>query len=476
MVKVGEYIYEIPADAHAGMNVPGRIYASEAILKKAQEDKALEQVVNVATLPGILKYSLAMPDIHWGYGFPIGGVAAFDLQEGVITPGGIGFDINCGVRMLRTPLTINDVVPHMDKLLDALFREVPSGVGSEGFIKLRGRDLDSVLSTGAHWSVKNGYGLPEDLAHTESSGFMSGANPDKVSQKAKERGSDQLGTLGSGNHFLEIQVVDELFDEQSAKKMGLSLGQVTVMFHTGSRGLGHQVATDYIEVMLRASKKYGIKLVDKQLAAAPFNTPEGQDYWAAMQAAANFAWANRQVITHYIRKAFETVFGKAVAENLVVVYDVAHNIAKIEEHIVNGNKRKVLVHRKGATRAFPAGHPEVPESYRDIGQPVIIPGDMGRTSFLLLGLEGSMAESWGSTCHGAGRLLSRKEAVRRGNYGNLMAALAEKGIKVKSAERETLLEEAPDAYKDVAEVVLVVERVGLSKRVAKLRPLGVVKG
>jgi len=474
--QVDKFVYEIPLGAKEGMRVPGRVFASETIFKQAEADKALEQVVNVATLPGILRYSLAMPDIHWGYGFPIGGVAAFDADHGVITPGGIGFDINCGVRLLVTPLTEEQVRPKLGALLDVLYKEVPSGVGSEGFIKLSVRELDKVLEMGAKWAVEQGYGTFEDLERLESQGQLKGADASKVSKRAKERGLEQLGTLGSGNHFLEVQKVDEIFDEAVAKQMGLSLGQVTIMLHTGSRGLGHQVATDYIDVMLKASKKYGIKLVDKQLAAAPFKSEEGQDYWAAMQCAANFAWANRQVITDYIRKAFAKVFGNEIKDKITVIYDVAHNIAKLEKHMVDGMEREVVVHRKGATRSFPAHHPELPSIYENTGQPVIIPGSMGSSSFLLVGLPGSMEQSWGSTCHGAGRVMSRKEAIRKGNYGTLMDSLGEKGILVRSAERETLLEEAPEAYKDVDEVVHVVEELGLNRKVARMRPMGVVKG
>jgi tRNA-splicing ligase RtcB len=475
--KIGECVYEIPVGTKDGMHVPGRIFGSEEIVRQAEADRALEQVINVATLPGILRYSLAMPDIHWGYGFPIGGVAAFDLDQGVITPGGIGFDINCGVRLLATPLSEEDVRPKLSQLLTVLFQEVPSGVGSEGFIKLRGRELEQVLINGAKWAIDNGYGFKEDLERIESEGLLKGADPSKVSSKAKERGSEQLGTLGSGNHFLEIQVVQEVCDKAVAEKLGLRIGQVMVMLHTGSRGLGHQVATDYIDVMLKASKKYGIKLVDKQLAAAPFKSEEGQNYWVAMQCAANYAWANRQIITHYVRTAFSKVFGASVGDKIQIVYDVAHNIAKVEKHDVgNGVKRDVVVHRKGATRSFPAGHEELIGVFKDVGQPVIIPGSMGSSSYLLLGLPKSMDVSWGSTCHGAGRVMSRKEAVRKGDYNALVKRLGDNGILVKSAEHETLLEEAPEAYKNVDEVVEVVETIGLNKKVARMKPMGVVKG
>ncbi|WP_018962957.1 RtcB family protein [Coprothermobacter platensis] len=475
--KRDEYIYEIPKGTREGMNVPGVIFGSEEIVRQAESDKALEQVINVATLPGILNYSMAMPDIHWGYGFPIGGVAAFDIDNGVITPGGIGFDINCGVRLLSTPMDEEELRPKLLSLLNALFMEVPSGVGSQGFLKLRGKELNGVLEKGAMWAVENGFGYDSDLSGIESQGHMDGADSEKVSSKAKERGSDQLGTLGSGNHFLEVQVVRHIYDQTIAEQWGLHVNQVVIMLHTGSRGLGHQVATDYIDVMLRASKKYGIKLVDKQLAAAPFKSEEGQNYWSAMQCASNYAWANRQIITHYVRNALNKVFGKDVGEQTRVVYDVAHNIAKVEKHQVReGLNLDVLVHRKGATRSFPAGHDALAGVFKETGQPVIIPGSMGTSSYLLVGMRKSMEMSFGSTCHGAGRVMSRKEAVRRGDYNVLISHLNEQGILLKSTDRETALEEAPEAYKNVDEVVDVVEKVGLNKKVAQMCPMGVVKG
>jgi tRNA-splicing ligase RtcB len=419
-----------------------------------------------------------MPDIHWGYGFPVGGVAAFDLQEGMISPGGVGYDINCGVRLLRTDLEESDVRARLEDLVDVLFRAVPSGVGVGGRVKVGMGEIDHVLSRGARWAVAQGYGVADDLDVVEAGGALDGADPDAVSHEAKQRGRGQIGTLGSGNHFLEVQIIDEVFDAGTARALGLDgPGQVVVFIHTGSRGLGHQVCTDYLRVSERVGREHGIHLVDRQLACMPLGSPEGRRYIGAMSAAANFAWANRQLITHWTREGFERVFGKSWEHlGISLVYDVAHNIAKIEEHEVEGHRSRLCVHRKGATRAFPAGHAEVPARYRHVGQPVFVPGDMGRYSFVAVGAEAAMRESFGSTCHGAGRVLGRKAAVRQLAGRDVAAELRRTGIVVRARDRSLLAEEAPEAYKDVADVVGVCHAAGLSRRVARMRPLGVVKG
>jgi len=474
--RVDENRLEVPVDYKKGMRVPGTIYV-DSILEKELESEAIDQVANVATLPGIVKCSTAMPDIHTGYGFPIGGVAAFDLKEGIISPGGVGYDINCGVRLLRSNLRKEDVLPRMKDLVDVLYREVPSGVGSKGKIRLGPDDEKKILVRGAKWVVENSMGDQSDLERTESGGSIDGADTSLVSSKAYDRGRSQQGTLGSGNHFLEVQYIDEIYDEHAANVLGLFKGQVTVMIHTGSRGFGHQVCTDFLEVMARAARKYGIELYDRELACAPFQSQEAQDYLAAMRAAANYAWANRQCIMHWTREAFMTVFGSSPSGlGMSMVYDVAHNIAKVEDHVVKGEKRRLVVHRKGATRAFPPGHPELPDIYRHLGQPVLIPGDMGRASFVLLGTEKAMQETFGSTCHGAGRVMSRHQAIRLARGRKIWRELEEKGIIVRSAGRDTLAEEMSDAYKDISAVVDVVHRAGISTKVARLRPLGVVKG
>ncbi len=428
-------------------------------------------------LPGIEEASLAMPDIHWGYGFPIGGVAAMDEKEGVISPGGVGYDINCGVRVLKTNLKKEEVDKYLDKLLDDLFVNVPSGVGAKGKIRVSERDLEDVMVQGARWAVKKGFGTEEDLKRTESYGAMEGADPAPVSNRARERGMPQLGTLGSGNHFLELQVVEKIFDEEAAKKMGLFLGQVCIMIHCGSRGFGHQIADDYIRVMMNAMRKYEINLPDKQLACAPIHSKEAKDYIKAMISAANFAWCNRQMIAHWVRESFEKVFGKKAYElGIEMIYDVAHNIAKREKHFIKGKEKWVWVHRKGATRAFPPGHPEIPEVYRDIGQPVLIPGSMGTGSYILVGTKEAMEKSFGSTCHGAGRVLSRKAAIRASKGRDIKGELLKIGVKIRAASRDTMEEEIPEAYKDLDIVVDVVHKAKISKKVAKLKPFGVVKG
>jgi tRNA-splicing ligase RtcB len=476
--KVDDYRWEIPTSYKPGMRVPGLIFASERMLQQIAEEQALEQVANAATLPGIVKYALAMPDIHWGYGFPVGGVAAFDVDEGIISPGAIGFDLNCGIRVIRTDLEEHEVRERLERLVDVLFSDVPTGIGSTGRVKLDRVQLDGALKNGARWAVEQGYGWREDLEVIEADGGLAQADPDRVSQQAKDRGRGQIGTLGSGNHFVEVQVVDEVFDPAAAETMGFEVGRVVVFIHSGSRGLGHQVCTDYLRVAERANnQKYHINLVDRQLACVPFNSPEGQDYFGAMCAAANFAWANRQLMTHWAREAFARVFGKpAELMGMRLVYDVAHNIAKLEEYEVNGHRKQLVVHRKGATRAFPPGHPEIPARYRTIGQPVLIPGDMGRYSFVAVGTPLAMQISFGSTCHGAGRVLGRKAAVRALAGKDVAGDLRARGIIVRAQDRSLLPEEAPEAYKDVADVVGVCHSAGISKRVVRTRPIGVVKG
>ncbi len=455
------------------MNVDGIVYADETLLPSLTEDRSLEQVANVATLPGIVGHSMAMPDIHWGYGFPIGGVAAFDPGGGgIVSPGGVGYDINCGVRMLATDLELDAVQPKLEELTDQLFAAVPAGVGStRPELKVSAKELDALLEDGLGWAVKAGIASAHDREHVEENGRIEGADPSLVSERAKQRGGGQLGTLGSGNHFAEIGVVEEIFDAARAEAFGLHEGQITLMIHSGSRGLGHQVCTDSLSHMLYAAAEYDIPLVDRQLCCAPTSSREAREYLAAMAAAANFAFVNRQAMAHYAREVFDRMFGAT----LTTVYDVCHNIAKYEKHEVDGEQKRLLVHRKGATRALPKGHPLLPAAYRDVGQPVIIPGDMGRYSFVLAGAEGS-SETFGSACHGAGRVLSRAEAKRRFGGTDLLGKLRGQGIYVRGASRATVVEEAPLAYKDVAEVVDVVQAGGLADKVARIRPLGVVKG
>jgi tRNA-splicing ligase RtcB len=476
--KIDDYRWEIPPDYKYGMKVPGLVYADRSMLDIIREEQSLEQIANVAFLPGIVGRSMAMPDIHWGYGFPIGGVAATRASDGVVSPGGVGYDINCGVRLLRTDLDEKDIKPKVKELIDHLFRNIPSGVGSEGKIRVSEKEIDEVLKYGAGWAVRKGYGLWDDLEMTEEQGCMQGADPDKVSPKAKKRGAPQLGTLGSGNHFLEIQVVRDIYDPEAARLMGITrTGQVLVLIHTGSRGLGHQVCDDYLRVMGEAVKRYGIQLPDRQLACAPVESDEGKDYLAAMACAANYAWANRLCIAHWARESFTHVLGRKLTDiGLQQIYDVAHNIAKLETHEIEGRKLELCVHRKGATRAFPAGQREVPEKYKSIGQPVLIPGDMGRCSFIALGTDTAMQETYGSTCHGAGRVQSRG-AAKRGQRGQDIAAeMAERGIYVRADSMESLAEEASSAYKDVTDVVGITHEAGISRRVARATPIGVIKG
>jgi tRNA-splicing ligase RtcB len=476
--KIDDYRWEIPVSYKAGMRVPGLVYADEAMLEVIKEEQSLEQVANVAFLPGIVKHSLAMPDIHWGYGFPIGGVAAMRISDGVVSPGGVGYDINCGVRLIQTNLTENEVRPKIRELIDTLFRDVPSGLGSEGKIRVGEKEINEVLSEGAHWAVKHGFGLPEDLAVTEETGRMKGANPDKVSARAKKRGAPQSGTLGSGNHFLEVQVVREIYDEVAARTMGIEqIGQVLLLIHTGSRGLGHQVCDDYLRRMEESVQKCDINLPDRQLACAPLDSEDGKDYLAAMACAANYAWANRQSITHWARESFTKVLGKNLEQlGMRQIYDVAHNIAKIEEHTVDGQKLTVCVHRKGATRAFPAGHRDIPVCYKDVGQPVLIPGDMGRRSYVAVGTERAMVETFGSTCHGAGRVQSRGAAKRSLRGVDVAEELKARGITVKAGSISSLAEEASQAYKDVTQVIEITHSAGISKKVAMASPMGVIKG
>lgn len=474
--RLADVLWELPKDG--GMRVPGRIYADDELAMSLEEDQSLVQVANVAHLPGILSCSLAMPDIHFGYGFPIGGVAAFAVGEGVVSPGGVGYDINCGCRLLATDLELKGVLPRLENLVEHLFRDVPSGVGASGAIaKLSRKDLEQVLVKGASWAVERGFGSVADLDHTEDRGALPGADPSVISERAYARGLDQMGTLGSGNHFLEVQVVEEVFDHEAARVFGLFEGQVTVMVHCGSRGFGYQVCDDYLAVMGQAVQRYGISLPDRQLACAPISSPEGQRYLAAMACAANYAWANRQIIMNLTERALTHALRLSPRDlNLRLVYDVAHNIAKVEEHVVGGRVVKACVHRKGATRAFGPGRPGIPVDYARVGQPVLIPGDMGTASYVCKGTDTAMAETFGSTCHGAGRVMSRAQALKRAKGRSIDRELAEKGILVRAQGRKTLGEEMPEAYKDVDRVVAVMDRARISPKVARLRPLAVVKG
>ncbi|MFH1453731.1 MAG: RtcB family protein [Armatimonadota bacterium] len=477
--KVSDYKWVLGKDYKQGMNVPAVVFADDKLMKQMEKEEAVQQLANVACMPGIVKQAVAMPDIHWGYGFPIGGVAAFDMDEGVISPGSVGFDINCGVRLIRSHLSYDDIKDKLDVLLNLLFSEIPSGVGKENRkIRLDSFDvLKQVLKYGSRWAVKNSYGAEEDIINTESFGCMEEADPDKVSSASYKRGINQLGTLGSGNHFLEIQIVDEIYDIGVADAFGLFKDQVVVLLHSGSRGLGHQVCTEYIEVMIRALNKYKIVVPDRQLACAPLKSREGQDYLGAMAGAANFAWANRQCMTHFIRAGFEKVFRSSARDlGMGLVYDVCHNIAKIETHIVEGKERVLCVHRKGATRAFGKGHKELPADYKDIGQPVLVPGDMGRYSYVCVAGEGAEELSFSSSCHGAGRVLSRKAAKKKIHGRDLEKDLNSKGILVRTDSYSGLAEEAPMAYKNVSDIVNVCEGAGIAKKVAKMRPLAVIKG
>ena len=477
--KISDYVWEIPKSEKEGMRVPARIYASDVLFENMDKG-VFEQITNVACLPGIQKYALCMPDGHWGYGFPIGGVAAFDTENGIISPGGIGFDINCGMRLITTDLKINEVKPRLPELINELFRAVPAGVGSKGVIKASVSQLKDIMRRGAEWCIDNGYGWPQDLQRIEEGGHIPGADPSKVSEKAITRGINQLGTLGSGNHYLEIQLVttENIFDEKIAKVFGIKeKDQIVIMVHCGSRGFGHQVATDYLRVFDKAMKKYDMTVRDRELACAPFKSPEGSDYYKAMLCAANSAFANRQIITHRIRESFSKVFDtNAEKLGIEIVYDVAHNIARVERYKIDGKEKEVLVHRKGSTRSFGPGRRELPEIYREVGQPVIVGGSMQTGSFLLTGTEKAMEETFGSTMHGAGRTMSRSAAKKMVRGDQLMRTMAENGILVKAASMPGLAEEAGIAYKDISEVVETMDTLGISKKVVKLKPIGNIKG
>ena len=478
LVRISEYVWEVPKSYRSDMRVPARIYASEELLAMAFRDKTMEQLVNTAAMPGVVKRVLVMPDAHQGYGPPIGGVVPTRYPDGVISPGAVGYDINCGVRLMASELMAGDVQEEVSGLISALFRNIPSGVGKGGGARnVSGREMDEVLVKGARWAVKAGYGRPEDLERLEEGGAMEGADPSAVSPRAKQRGGPQLGTLGSGNHFVEIQMVDEIYDDQVARAFGLFEGQLTVSIHSGSRGLGHQVCDEYVKSLQSAVHKYGIQLPDRQLVCAPLNSPEGKRYFGAMVSAANYAWANRQCMAHLARRSFEEILaGKVRNFDLHTVYDVAHNIAKIEEHVVDGKPVKLCVHRKGATRAFGPGHPAVTPVYRQVGQPVLVPGDMGTASYILVGTADAMEQSFGTSCHGAGRTMSRAAAKKKIHGGTLRQELEDRGIRVRAGSMAGLAEEAPEAYKDIDAVIEVVDGAGLARKVARLLPLAVMKG
>jgi tRNA-splicing ligase RtcB (3'-phosphate/5'-hydroxy nucleic acid ligase) len=475
--RITPYIYEVPQSYRADMRAPARFYADAELMEAALDDRSLDQLVNTATLPGVVKYALAMPDIHQGYGFPIGGVVATELPDGVISPGGVGYDVNCGVRLLGTRLDEEEVAPHLDELANQLQRNCPHGVGRGGNVRLKRNELIRLMEQGGRWALKNGFATQMDLLHTEEEGSMEGANPAMVSDRAIQRGLDQVGTLGAGNHFIEVDRVEEIFDATAAQRMGLFPGQVVVQIHCGSRGLGHQICSDYVKRFQPLVHKYGITLPDRELVCAPLSSPEGQEYLAAMKCAANYAFVNRQVLTHLIRQSFEDALaGKVDNFSVYQVYDIAHNMAKIERHEVDGRQITVCVHRKGATRAFGPGSPVLPDAYRDIGQPVLVPGSMGTASWVLVGTEKSMAQSFGSTCHGAGRVMSRTQAKRSVRGGELRQELEERGIRVRAGSLSGLAEEAPQAYKDVDRVIEVVHGAGIARKVARIVPLAVIKG
>ncbi|MBU1023618.1 RtcB family protein [bacterium] len=476
--KLDDYRYEIPLDKSMGMRTAGRFYTSPSGLDHIKSEDGLQQLANVATLPGIQKYSLAMPDIHWGYGFPIGGVAAFDADEGgVISPGGVGYDINCGVRLVRSNMMFKDFKDQIEEITHQMYRDIPTGVGTRGIIKVSTSELKDVCRKGAQWAVENDMGVKEDLECTEDGGFIDGADPALASERAIERGKPQLGSLGAGNHFIELQVVDKIFDTEAARVMEIEEGQITIMIHSGSRGFGYQCCDDSLAEMQKSAQKYNIELVDRQLACTPLNSKEAKDYLALMQSAANFAWCNRQIIMHAIRKGLSRKLNKSWEElGLYLLYDLAHNIAKIEEHDVYGVTKTLCVHRKGATRAFGPNNPLVTEKYRSIGQPVIIPGSMGTASYLLVGTETAMKETFGSCAHGAGRILGRRQALKQLDHTELLNEMKAKNIVVRAQSKKTLREEAPQAYKDVHAVVEASHESGIAKKVARLKPLGVIKG
>ena len=475
--KIGENQYQIDADPNLGMKVPVKIYADEPLLQKMLSDRTIMQARNVASIPGIVSHSVVLPDGHEGYGFPVGGVAAMDAEEGMISPGGVGYDINCGVRLLRSNLTEQTVLSKLKDLVNDLFSSIPSGVGSKGAVRLTNSELDEVLVNGVNWAIDHGYGSSDDSDVCEENGKISGADPNKVSDKARKRGAPQLGSLGSGNHFLEIQKVAEIHDEEAANRMGIKEGTITVLIHCGSRGFGHQVCSDYLRVAEQAMEKYNINLPDRELACVPNTSEEGESYRKAMFAALNYAWSNRQMITHWTRKSFERVFNQTESDlDMKLVYDVAHNIAKVEKHNVGGEERKLVVHRKGATRAFPSNRDEIPSKYRDLGQPVLVPGSMGTSSWILLGKSNSMDLSFGSTAHGAGRTMSRSKARRNYTEDYVKKSLNDKGVFIKALTRDGVVEETPEAYKDVDAVVNVSHNLGIASKVAKLVPIGVIKG
>ena len=475
LIKIDDFTYEIPQSYRADMRVPARVYMKEAMIADVFSDRAMWQLVNIATLPGIQKYAFAMPDIHQGYGFPIGGVAATAIDEGgVISPGGIGYDINCGVRLLVADMTAEELKPYIEKLATRLFHKVPSGVGKGGKLKFKPGELDKILQYGVKRMVDLGYGTDEDVEYCEENGAMDSAEPDIISDKAKKRGADQLGTLGSGNHFLEVQVVDEIFDTKAADAFGLKEGLVTTMIHCGSRGFGHQTCTDHLRIMMQKLPEWGFQLPDRELIYAPFNSTEAQQYFAAMSAAANYAWANRHMIGHWVREVWHEVVGPQV--QLTTIYDVSHNVGKVEEHEVDGVRKKLVMHRKGATRAFGPGRPELPEKYMHVGQPVLIPGTMGTASYVLVGTQESMDVAFGTSCHGAGRRMSRSKAKKMVYGAQLREELERQGIVIRSDSDPGLAEEAPIAYKDVEDVVDVVHGAQLARKVARLKPLAVIKG
>jgi len=475
--KVTPYVWELPKDVDRRMRVPARVYASEKLFEQAFRDRSIEQLVNVAMLPGIERYAMAMPDIHQGYGFPIGGVAAFDYEQGIISPGGVGYDINCGVRMLASNLEYEEVEPYLEELASTLYHKCPSGVGGKGIIRLSWSELEAVLEEGASWACRKGYGDQEDLLRTEEGGCLPQARASAVPDRAKERGRPQLGSLGAGNHFLEIDIVDEIYDADVAEAFGLQLNRVVVQIHCGSRGLGHEVCTQYLRRLQDAPRRYSITVPDRELVAAPVESPEGQDYLAAMAAAANYAFANRQVLAYAVRLGFEDVLaGKVSNWALWQVYDVAHNIAKVESHMVEGKKKRLVVHRKGATRAFPPGHHDLPPIYQATGHPVLVPGSMGTASYVLVGTEQNLALTFGSTCHGAGRTMSRRAAARSARGEAVRGALRGQGIRVWARSMRGLAEEAPTAYKDVSLVVDAVAGAGIARKVARVRPIAVIKG
>ncbi len=477
--RVNDFVWQIPKSFRGDMRVPARLYADETLIEDALQDSSVEQLINTATLPGIVKYAIAMPDIHQGYGFPIGGVVATKLPDGVISPGGVGYDINCGVRLLASRVSADEIAPHIQDLATALYQNCPSGVGSEGSVPLNKKQLDDVLENGAEWALNaaRSYARRADLNRTEEFGRFAGADASAVSNRAKARGKDQIGTLGAGNHFIEVDRVAEVFDAEVADRLGLFPDQVVVQIHCGSRGLGHQVCTDYVNDFQRAVREYKIELPDRELVCAPFSSPEGQQYFKAMAAAANYAFVNRQILTFHIRRSFEQALAGHVRDfDLDQIYDITHNMAKVEEHEIDGAQMKVCVHRKGATRAFGPGASVLPDDLRDIGQPVLIPGSMGTASYVLVGTAGSMEQTFGSSCHGAGRLMSRSKAKREVRGEKLRDELAARGIVIRAGSMPGLAEEAPQAYKDVSRVVEVVHRAGIGKKVARLEPLAVIKG